>query len=66
MSKGEEGSGYRFEIKKSSDDQFFVNFVASNGETMVRTERYTAKASAQNAIDSLKKNGPGAEVNDEA
>ncbi len=66
VSKGEEGSGYRFEIKKSSDDQFFVNFVASNGETMVRTERYTAKASAQNAIDSLKKNGPGAEVNDEA
>ncbi len=66
VSKGEEGSGYRFEIKKSSDDQFYVNFVASNGETMVRTERYTAKASAQNAIESLKKNGPGADVNDEA
>jgi len=66
VSKGEEGSGYRFEIKKSSDDQFYVNFVASNGEIMVRTERYTAKASAQNAIDSLKKNGPDADVNDEA
>ena len=66
VSKGEEGSGYRFEIKKSSDEQFYVNFVASNGETMVRTERYTAKASAQNAIESLKKNGPGADVNDEA
>jgi uncharacterized protein YegP (UPF0339 family) len=65
VSKGEEGTGYRFEIKKSSDDQFYVNFVASNGETMVRTERYTAKASAQNAIDSLKTNGPGAPVNDE-
>jgi len=66
VSKGEEGSGYRFEIKKSSDDQFYVNFVASNGETVARTERYTAKASAQNAIESLKKNGPGADVNDEA
>nr|WP_297110982.1 DUF1508 domain-containing protein [uncultured Devosia sp.] len=65
VSKGEGGSGYRFEIKKSSDDQFYVNFVASNGEIMVRTERYTAKASAQNAIESLKSNGPDADVNDE-
>lgn len=64
VSKGEEGSGYRFEIKKSTDEQFYVTFVASNGETMVRTERYKQKASAQNAIDSLKKNGPEAEVVD--
>lgn len=66
LSKDETGSGYRFEIKKSSDDQFYVTFVAPNGETMVRTERYKAKASAQNAIESLKKNGPGAEVSDES
>lgn len=66
VSKNETGSGYRFEIRKSSDDQFYVIFVAPNGETMVRTERYKQKASAQNAIDSLKKNGPGAEVTDQA
>lgn len=66
VSKDESGSGYRFEIKRSSDDQFYVTFVAPNGETMVRTERYKQKASAQNAIDSLKKNGPGAEVSDQA
>jgi uncharacterized protein YegP (UPF0339 family) len=66
LSKDETGSGYRFEIKKSTDDQFYVLFVAPNGETMVRTERYKQKASATNAIDSLKSNGPAAVVEDEA
>ncbi|WP_416347100.1 YegP family protein [Devosia sp.] len=66
LSKDETGSGYRFEIVKSKDQQFFVRFVASNGETMVRTETYKQKASAVNAIESLKKNGPGADVADEA
>ena len=65
-SKDETGSGYRFEIVKSKDDQHFVRFVASNGETMVRTETYASKASANNAIESLKKNGPGAPVDDQA
>lgn len=66
ISRDETGSGYRFEIKKSSDEQFYVTFVAPNGETMVRTERYKQKASAQNAIDSLKTNGPDAEVSDQS
>ena len=66
LSKDETGSGYRFEIAPSKDGQFFVRFVASNGETMARTETYKQKASASNAIASLKKNGPDAEVNDEA
>lgn len=66
LSKDETGSGYRFEIVKSKDDQHFVRFVASNGETMVRTETYAAKASAKNAIESLKTNGPDAAVDDEA
>ncbi|MHA6689550.1 YegP family protein [Devosia sp. A449] len=50
----------------SKDGQHFVRFVASNGETMARTETYKAKASAVNAIESLKKNGPGAAIADEA
>lgn len=66
LSKDETGSGYRFEIVASKDGQHFVRFVASNGETMVRTETYKSKSSARNAIASLKKNGPGAEVMDEA
>jgi uncharacterized protein YegP (UPF0339 family) len=31
---------------------------------MFSTEGYKSKASAQNAIDSMKKNGPGAPVED--
>ncbi|WP_349236037.1 YegP family protein [Devosia sp. FKR38] len=44
----------------SKDGQHFVRFVASNGETMVRTETYKSRSSAKNAIASLIKNGPGA------
>lgn len=65
LSKDEKGSGYHFEIVPGKTSGFFVRFVASNGETMLITENYTAKASATNAIDSLKKNGPAAELVDE-
>lgn len=64
--KDEEGSGYRFEIKGSSDGQFYVLFVASNGETMVRSERYTSKSSAVNCAESVAKNAPDAAVEDES
>lgn len=65
VGKDETGSGYRFEITPSKDGQFYVTFVASNGETMVRSETYTAKASARNCVESCKKNMPGAAVVDE-
>ena len=66
LSKGEEGSGYRFEIVESKNGETFVRFKASNGESMVRSETYASKASAKNCIESVKKNGPGADVIDEA
>jgi len=66
LSAGDEGAkGYRFEIAASRDEQFFVRFVAANGETMVRSETYKAKASARNCINSVKTNGPAAPVEDE-
>ena len=66
LSAGEEGAkGYRFEIVASKDEQFFVRFVAPNGETMVRSETYKAKASAKNCINSIKTHGPEAPVEDE-
>lgn len=65
VSKGETGSGYRFEIKPSKDDQFYVTFVASNGEAMVRSETYTAKASAKNCVESCQKHMPDAAEVDE-
>jgi len=66
LTKDEDAKGYHFEIAASKDGQTYVRFVASNGETMVRTETYTSKTSSKNAIESLKKNGPGAEIVDEA
>ena len=65
LSKDETGSGYRFEIVESKDGEHFVRFKASNGESMVRSETYASKASAKNCIESVKKNGPDAEVIDE-
>lgn len=66
LSKDGEAKGYRFEIAKSKDGQFFLRFVAANGETMVRSETYTAKANARKCAMSVQKNGPGAPTVDES
>ncbi|MDP3316416.1 MAG: YegP family protein [Devosia sp.] len=49
----------------SKDGQFFVRFVASNGETMVRSETYTRRASAVKCIESLKARAVAAETVEE-
>ncbi|MBD58848.1 MAG: DUF1508 domain-containing protein [Citromicrobium sp.] len=51
--------GYAFEIYKDRAGEFRVRF-KYNSEIMFSTEGYSSKASAQNAIDSIKTNGPGA------
>jgi uncharacterized protein YegP (UPF0339 family) len=65
LSDGQKGTGYRFEIVAGKSKGFFVRFVARNGEAMAITENYEQKKSALNAIESLKKNGPKAEIVDE-
>jgi uncharacterized protein YegP (UPF0339 family) len=54
---------YSFEITKDKAGEFRVRF-KYNSETIFSTEGYSSKASAKNAIESMKKNGPGAEVID--
>lgn len=54
---------HTFEIYKDKAGEFRVRF-KYNSEVMFATEGYASKASAQNAIDSIKKNGPGADVVD--
>jgi hypothetical protein len=54
---------HTFEIWKDKKGEFRVRF-KYNSETMFSSEGYSSKASAKNAIDSMKKNGPGAEVVD--
>ena len=54
---------HKFEIYKDKAGEFRVRF-KYNAETMFATEGYSTKASAENAIDSIKKNGPGAPIED--
>ena len=52
---------HKFEIYKDKAGEFRVRF-KYNSEVMFSTEGYASKSSAKNAIESIKKNGPGAET----
>lgn len=54
---------HSFEIYKDKAGEFRVRF-KYNSEVMFSTEGYASKASAKNAIESLKKNAPEAPVVD--
>ena len=54
---------HQFEIRKNKGGEFVAYFVY-NKEPIFWTEGYKSKASAQSAIDSIKKNGPGADTVD--
>lgn len=54
---------HTFEIYKDKAGEFRVRF-KYNAETMFSTEGYTTKASAKSAIQSIKTNGPDAEIVD--
>jgi len=54
---------HKFEIYKDKAGEFRVRF-KYNSEIIFSTEGYSSKASAKNAIESIKKNGPEAPVED--
>ncbi|MCM3564680.1 YegP family protein [Hydrogenophaga intermedia] len=54
----------RYELKTASDGRFYFNLKASNGQVIGTSQMYTSEASRQNGIDSVKTNGPSAEVRD--
>jgi uncharacterized protein YegP (UPF0339 family) len=54
---------HSFEIYKDKADEYRVRF-KYNSEVMFSTQGYASKASAVNAIESIKKNGPGAPTED--
>lgn len=54
---------HKFVIEKNKADEYVAKF-KYNAELIWWTEGYTSKASAQNAIDSVLKNGPGAPIED--
>ncbi len=46
----------KFELKKSANGQFYFNLKSSNGQIILSSEMYKAKASAMNGIDSIRRN----------
>lgn len=56
---------YKFRIWKDKAGEYRVSF-KYNAETIFWTEGYSSKASAKNAIDSIQKNGPDAEIVDDS
>lgn len=46
----------KFELKNSKDGQFMFNLKASNGQVILTSELYKTKASAENGIESVRKN----------
>ena len=54
---------HKFEVYKDKAGEFRVRF-KYNSETKFATEGYASKASAINAIESMKKNGPAAAIDD--
>lgn len=55
---------HKFVIKKDRADEYRAYFMY-NDEKIFWTEGYTTKKNALNAIDSIKKNGPDAPVEDD-
>jgi uncharacterized protein YegP (UPF0339 family) len=62
--RGEAPMAHKFVIKKNKAGEF-VAYFTYNSETIFWTEGYASKASAKNAIESIKKNGPDAEIDDQ-
>jgi uncharacterized protein YegP (UPF0339 family) len=54
----------KFELYKDRSGQFRFRLKAGNGEIIATSEAYVSKAGAQNGIESVKTNAPGASVED--
>lgn len=52
---------HKFVIEQNKKGEYVAKF-KYNSELMFWTEGYASRAGAVNAIESIKKNGPGAEI----
>ena len=55
----------KFVLKKGSSGKFHFNLLAANGQVIATSEAYESKQAAVNGIESVKKNAPDAEVDDQ-
>ncbi|HML66126.1 MAG TPA: YegP family protein [Dysgonomonas sp.] len=54
----------RFEQKYSTNNKYYFNLKASNGQIIGTSQMYKSSASCMNGIESVKKNAPSAEITD--
>jgi uncharacterized protein YegP (UPF0339 family) len=55
----------KFERKTSSNNKFYFNLKATNGQVIGTSEMYESESGRENGIDSVKSNAPDAEVDDQ-
>ena len=48
----------KFDLKAAKGEQFMFNLKAGNGEIILTSELYKQKSSAENGIESVRKNAP--------
>ena len=54
----------KFELKQAKNGDYHFNLLAGNGQIIMSSEMYKTKASAENDIESVKKNAAGAPTDD--
>jgi uncharacterized protein len=55
----------KFVLKKARPASSAFNLVATNGQVIATSEAYESKASAIKGIESVKRNAPTAEIDDQ-
>lgn len=48
----------KFELKKSKNDKFVFNLLATNGQVILTSEVYDSRAGALGGIEAVRKNAP--------
>src|ERR1041385_4502957 len=56
----------RYDRKRSTNDKYYFNLKATNGQVIGTSEMYESSSSMETGIASVKKNAPGASVVEEA
>jgi uncharacterized protein YegP (UPF0339 family) len=54
----------RYERKESRDGQYYFTLTAANNKTLGRSEMYKSKQGMENGIDAVKRDAPGAPIED--
>ena len=62
--KDNAGDDTRYERKTAKNGQAFFVLTATNGQAIGKSEMYSSVSAMENGIESVKKNGPVAEVED--